>query len=47
MLERAARNLPGVKVLATAGVNVYDMLAHEHLVMTTAALKSLEERLSS
>jgi large subunit ribosomal protein L4 len=47
MLERAARNLPGVKVIETAGVNVYDMLAHEHLVLTAETVKGLEERLSS
>src|SRR5437588_4987263 len=40
-LERASRNLPGVKVIQVAGVNVYDLLAHEHVVLTTEALTSL------
>jgi large subunit ribosomal protein L4 len=44
-LARAARNLPGVKVIQVAGVNVYDLLAHEHVIFTTDALKSLQERL--
>lgn len=46
-LERAARNLPKVKVIQVAGVNVYDLLAHEHVVLTADAVKSLEERLSA
>jgi large subunit ribosomal protein L4 len=46
-LERAARNLPNVKVIEVAGVNVYDLLGHEHLVLTAEALKKLEERLTA
>jgi large subunit ribosomal protein L4 len=46
-LERAARNLPNVKVIEVAGVNVYDLLGHEHLVLTAEALKRLEERLTA
>jgi large subunit ribosomal protein L4 len=46
-LERAARNLPNVKVIEVAGVNVYDLLGHEHVVLTAEALKSLQERLSA
>ena len=47
MLERAARNLEKVKVLRTEGVNVYDLMRYEHLVMTEEALKHLEERLAA
>jgi large subunit ribosomal protein L4 len=46
-LERAARNLPSIKVIEVAGVNVYDLLGHEHLVLTAEALRSLEERLTA
>jgi large subunit ribosomal protein L4 len=45
-VERAGRNLPGLKIVEVAGVNVYDLLGHEHVVLTTDALKALEERLS-
>jgi large subunit ribosomal protein L4 len=45
-LERAARNLPKVKVLRTEGVNVYDVLRHRHLVLTRAAVDALTERLA-
>lgn len=44
-LERAARNLPHVRVLRTEGVNVYDVLRHRHLVVTRAAVEALAERL--
>jgi large subunit ribosomal protein L4 len=44
-LARAARNLRNVKVIQVAGVNVYDLLDHEHVIITAEALKSLEERL--
>jgi large subunit ribosomal protein L4 len=45
-LDRASRNIPGLKVVEVAGVNVYDLLAHEHVVLTSEALKGLGERLS-
>ncbi len=41
----AARNIPRVQVLPQIGANVYDILRHEHLVLTRAAAKQLEERL--
>lgn len=43
---RAARNLPGVDVLPSIGANVYDILRHETLVLTRAAVAKLTERLS-
>ena len=44
-IERAARNLPQVKVLLAQGLNVYDVLGHAHLVMTRAALAEVAGRL--
>lgn len=41
---RAAANLPGVDVLPHQGINVYDILRHEHLVLTKAAIQNLESR---
>ena len=46
-LERAARNLPRVKVLRCEGVNVADVLRHQSLVLTSAALPALAERVAS
>jgi len=44
-IERSARNLPKIKVLRVEGLNVYDLLRYEHLILTEGALKRLEERL--
>jgi large subunit ribosomal protein L4 len=44
-IERSARNLPKVKVLRVEGLNVYDLMRYEHLILTDGALKLLEERL--
>ena len=44
-LERSARNVPGVKVLRTEGLNVYDILKYENLVLTESSIKEIEGRL--
>jgi large subunit ribosomal protein L4 len=44
-VERSARNLPGVAVLRAEGLNVFDVLRHERLVMTVGALEAVERRL--
>jgi large subunit ribosomal protein L4 len=46
-VERSARNLPNVKVLRAEGLNVYDLVRYEHLILTEAALKLIEEKLAS
>ena len=40
----AARNLVGINVLPAAGANVYDILKHDTLVLTRAAVEKLEAR---
>lgn len=42
---KAARNIKHVDVLPTAGANVLDILRHNQLVLTKAAVAKLEERL--
>ena len=44
-LERSARNVPGVKVLRIDGLNVYDILKYENLVLTESSVKEIEGRL--
>lgn len=44
-LERSSRNVPGVKVLQTQGVNVYDILKYPKLVLVQPAIEGIEERL--
>ena len=46
-IERSARNLPKVKVVRVEGLNVYDLLRYEHLIMTESALRLIEERLAA
>lgn len=41
----ASRNIAGVDVLPVQGINVYDILRCEKLVLTKAAVEALEERL--
>ena len=42
-VERAAANIPGVKTGSVNTLNVVDLLNHEKLILTKAALKKLEE----
>jgi large subunit ribosomal protein L4 len=41
---RAARNVPMIDVLPVQGINVYDILRRDTLVLTRAAIEALEER---
>ena len=41
---RAARNIPQIDVLPVQGINVYDILRREKLVLTRAAIDALEAR---
>jgi large subunit ribosomal protein L4 len=44
--QMSARNLSHVGLLQAAGLNVYDIMRSDKLVLTTAALKMIEERLA-
>lgn len=46
-LERAARNLPKVKVLRAEGANVRDLLRFEHLIVTPEAVSALAARVTA
>ncbi|WP_417623094.1 50S ribosomal protein L4 [Parasphingorhabdus sp.] len=41
---KASNNIPRVNVMPAAGANVYDILNHETLVLTRAAVEKLEAR---
>jgi len=45
-LELSARNVPYVQVLPTAGLNVYDILRYDHLVLLSPAVAAIEARLA-
>ena len=42
---RASRNIAGIDVLPTIGANVYDILNHDLLAITTAGVEGLKQRL--
>jgi len=41
---RSARNIPNIDVLPIQGINVYDILRRQTLVLSKAAVEALEER---
>ena len=43
-LQLAAKNIPLIDVLPVQGINVYDILRRDKLVLTTAAIEALEAR---
>ncbi len=45
-LELSARNVPGVQVMLPMGLNVYDILKYDHLVLFSPALAAIEARLA-
>ena len=46
-LERSARNIPEIDVLRYEGLNVYDILNHEHLILLRPAVEKIEGALVS
>ena len=45
-LELSSRNLPHVKILRTEGLNVYDILKYNRLVLLEPSIKQIEGRLA-
>ncbi|MDJ0723080.1 MAG: 50S ribosomal protein L4 [Desulfobacterales bacterium] len=45
-LELSSRNVPGVKILRTEGLNVYDILKYHQLVLLEPSIKQIEGRLA-
>ena len=45
-LELSARNVPGVQVMLPVGLNVYDILKYDYLVLFSPALDQIEARLA-
>ena len=44
-LEKSARNVPGFKVLRAEGLNCYDVVKYQHLILLQSSLGKIEERL--
>jgi large subunit ribosomal protein L4 len=45
-LELSARNVPGIQVMLPMGLNVYDILKYDHLVLFSPAVDQIEARLA-
>ena len=45
-LEKSSRNVPWVKVMRYGGLNVYDLLSYDHLLLEKSAVERIEEALS-
>ncbi len=41
-LERSARNIPNLQVIRSEGLNVYDILNHEHLILLSPAVERIQ-----
>jgi large subunit ribosomal protein L4 len=46
LVDKSARNIPGALSMASEGLNVYDILAHDQLVITKDAVGKVEEALA-
>jgi large subunit ribosomal protein L4 len=46
-LEKSSRNVPGIKVIRHEGINVYDILNHDHLFLVRPSIEKIEEALIS
>ena len=46
-LLKSSRNVPGFKVLLSNGLNVYDILLYDHIILVRSCISKLEERLLS
>jgi len=46
-LERSARNIPGIEVLRCDGLNIYDILSHEYLILLRPTVEKIEGALAS
>jgi large subunit ribosomal protein L4 len=47
VLKLSARNVPYVQVMPTAGLNVYDILRHDYLVLLSPVVAQIEARLKA
>ena len=45
-VEKSARNIQGVKALASTGLNIFDLLHHDKLFITKGAVAQIEEVLA-
>jgi large subunit ribosomal protein L4 len=42
LLERSARNIPGIRVVRYEGLNVYDIIKHDHLILLSPVVHRIQ-----
>jgi large subunit ribosomal protein L4 len=47
VLEKSSRNIQGIKVIRSEGINVYDLLNYDHVVLFEPSVKMIEGALLS
>lgn len=47
VLEKSSRNIPDIKMIRSEGINVYDLLKYEHVVLLEPSVKKIEGALLS
>jgi len=47
VLEKSSRNLKGIKMMRSEGINVYDLLNHDQVVILEPSVRMIEEALLS
>jgi len=47
ILEKSSRNLRGIKMMRSEGINVYDLLNYDHVVLLEPSVKMIEKALVS
>ena len=45
-LEKSSQNLQGVKMMRSEGINVYDLIRYDHLILMEPSVKNIEGALS-
>jgi large subunit ribosomal protein L4 len=46
-LEKSSRNLQNMKMMRSEGINVYDLMRYEHLILMEPSVKNIEGALLS
>jgi large subunit ribosomal protein L4 len=47
VLEKSSRNIQGIKLIRSEGINVYDLLNYDHVVLFEPSVKMIEGALLS
>jgi large subunit ribosomal protein L4 len=47
ILEKSSRNIQGIKLIRSEGINVYDLLKYDHVVLFEPSVKMIEGALLS